>query len=76
MLGPSAAINHHHVQVVEDAGALVVAARAGDGSIEAVEATRGEHPFWLGLQWHPERLGDAAPYRALAAAAQRSFSNQ
>jgi putative glutamine amidotransferase len=78
ILGDSAAINHHHVQVVDDAGSLVVGARAVDGPVEAVEAPRDEHPFWLGLQWHPERLGDPAPYRALAAAvaAQRSFSNQ
>lgn len=75
-LGAIVQINHHHRQAVADAGALTVAGRAPDGVIEAIEAPRDEHPFWLGLQWHPERLGDAAPYRALAAAAQRSFSNQ
>ncbi len=77
VLGAIARIDHHHSQVVADPGALVTAARARDGVIEAIEAPRDAHPFWLGLQWHPERLGDAAPYRALAhAAAQRSFSNQ
>jgi len=62
------AANSLHRQVVERPG-LRVSGRAPDGTIEAVEAPGGEHPFWLGLQWHPELLEDPRPYAALARAA-------
>ncbi len=48
----------HHRQAVADPGSLRIAAVAPDGVIEAIDdATR---PFYLGVQWHPER-GDAGP---------------
>ena len=40
-------------QAVKQAGeGLNIAARATDGIIEAVEKTN--HPFCIGVQWHPE----------------------
>ena len=70
VLGPRTPINSFHRQVVAEVTApLRVSGRASDGVSEAVEAPRDAHPFWLGVQWHPELLGDARPYRALAAAA-------
>jgi len=42
----------HHQAVGKVAPGLVVSARARDGIIEAVESL--DHPFALGVQWHPE----------------------
>lgn len=62
--------NSYHRQVLDrPPGGLRVAGRAGDGVVEAVEAPAAVHPFWLGLQWHPELLGDGRPFAALARAA-------
>ena len=70
VLGAAPRANSLHRQAaVAVPDPLRVSARALDGTVEAVEAPAAEHPFWLGLQWHPELLGDGAPYRALAAAA-------
>jgi putative glutamine amidotransferase len=60
-------VNTLHHQVVRDAGDLVVTGRAADGTIEALEA--GDWPA-LGVQWHPEKMGDpgqAALFRFLVA---------
>jgi putative glutamine amidotransferase len=62
--------NSYHSQVVATVpDALVASATAPDGVVEAVEAPREAHPFWLGVQWHPEQLGDQRPFAALAEAA-------
>ena len=67
VLAGGAAPNSYHRQVVDRVSApLTASVRAADGVIEAVEAPRDAHPFWLGLQWHPELLGDGRPFRALA----------
>lgn len=65
------AANSFHRQVVERAPAgLVVSGRARvDGTVEALEADRAVHPFWLGVQWHPELRSDPRPFTALARAA-------
>jgi putative glutamine amidotransferase len=47
----------HHRQAVVNAGSLRVAATAPDGLIEAVRDER--RPFYVGVQWHPERTSDA-----------------
>jgi putative glutamine amidotransferase len=48
-------VNSMHHQAIKDvAPGLAVVARAPDGIIEAVEAP--DHPFALGVQWHPEEL--------------------
>ena len=44
----------HHQSVKDVASGLVVSARSPDGIVEAVEAP--QHPFTIGLQWHPEEL--------------------
>ncbi len=60
------AVNSSHHQSIERAGRNVsVAGRAPDGIVEAIEDTHA--PFWIGVQWHPERLRDG-PSRALFAA--------
>ncbi len=48
-------VNSLHHQGVESPGAgMRIAARAGDGLIEAIEDP--EQPFCVGVQWHPEKL--------------------
>lgn len=44
----------HHQSVSRVAPSLAVSAAAPDGIIEAIEAP--QHPFLLGVQWHPEFL--------------------
>ena len=46
---------------------LVVTARSGDGVVEAVELPG--HRFVVGVQWHPEEVGDLRLFEALVAAA-------
>jgi putative glutamine amidotransferase len=66
----------HHQAVAEPGEGLMVAARAGDGVIEAIEAEGGEiAPFLVGVQWHPETLDSAhrrVLYGALVEAAARA----
>ena len=50
---------HHQACLVPGQG-LVVAARAPDGVIEAVELP--DHLFAIGVQWHPEYLTDQSPH--------------
>ena len=51
-------VNSFHHQAVEEAGPhLVVAARALDGVI-AGAASNNDHQPIMGVQWHPEWLGD------------------
>jgi len=44
----------HHQSIKSIPSSFQVTAVAPDGVIEAIEASR--HPFWLGVQWHPEFL--------------------
>lgn len=46
----------HHQAVHKTAPGLKASAWAPDGVVEAVESEM--HPFWLGVQWHPEALTD------------------
>lgn len=57
----------HHQAVDRVGGEGVVAARAEDGVIEAVE-WGGPDRFAVGVQWHPERNQDSPESRALFAA--------
>jgi putative glutamine amidotransferase len=63
-------VHSHHRQAVTDPGSLSIVARAADGVIEAVRDDR--RPFYLGVQWHPERTRDdrlgAGLFRELVAA--------
>jgi len=49
----SGRVESHHRQAIEDPGRLRVVASSPDGVIEAIsDLTR---PYYLGVQWHPER---------------------
>ena len=52
-------ISWHHQAIDRVAPELRVVARASDGCIEAVECA--EHPWLLGVQWHPELSAAADP---------------
>jgi len=61
---PIAHVNSRHHQAVKDvAPGLEIAARAPDGVIEAIELP--DHPFALGVQWHPENLQAQPEMKAL-----------
>ena len=53
----------HHQAVHKLAPGLRLLARAPDGIVEAVEMT--DRPFFLGVQWHPERITDRPKQRDL-----------
>ena len=53
ILGESASVNSfHHQGILQPGTILTPTAYSPDGLIEAVEGK--EHPFLLGVQWHPE----------------------
>lgn len=56
----------HHQAIAEVAPGWRVGARAADGVIEAIE--RADRPFYLGVQWHPERMRGSEITRRLAGA--------
>lgn len=68
-------VQSHHRQALTDAGSLTVIGRSPDGVIEAVRDPR--KPFYLGVQWHPERTDDrrlgAALIEQLVAVAKRPY---
>jgi putative glutamine amidotransferase len=45
-------VSSHHQAIWQPASSLQVVAHAPDGTIEAVEMP--EHPWLVGVQWHPE----------------------
>jgi putative glutamine amidotransferase len=56
----SAMVNSFHHQAVHPvAPGFEVAARAGDGVVEAIE--KAESRFMVGVQWHPEALAGRSP---------------
>lgn len=58
----------HHHQVIDKLGAgLTATAWSDDGTVEAVELA--DHPFAVGVQWHPEITEDASLFVAFADAA-------
>ncbi|HVU79065.1 MAG TPA: gamma-glutamyl-gamma-aminobutyrate hydrolase family protein [Gaiellaceae bacterium] len=59
--------SHHHQGFGEVGDGLVVAARAPDGTVEALEAPARR--FTLGVLWHPEAAEDRALFEALVAEA-------
>jgi putative glutamine amidotransferase len=64
-------VNSHHNEAVKSLGeGLVISGTAPDGVIEAIEVPN--HPFALGVQWHPEfglTEADHALFTGLVAAA-------
>ena len=64
--GPAEVSSHHHQAVDRLGDALVATGWADDGVVEAIELA--DHPFAVGVQWHPEMTGgplDRALFRAL-----------
>ncbi len=59
--------SHHHQGYGELGSGLREAARAADGTVEALEAP--ERRFTLGVLWHPEEGADLALFEALVAEA-------
>jgi len=55
--------SYHHQAVDEVAPGLIVSALAKDGTIEAIEDQ--SKPFWLGVQWHPERTPEDVATQSL-----------
>lgn len=53
----------HHQAAAKAADGLIISAVASDGVIEALE--HPGHPFFLGVQWHPERYYDRAQDSAI-----------
>lgn len=53
--------SYHHQAALKPAKDLQVTGLSGDGIIEAMEFNKGVYPsFFLLIQWHPERMNDAA----------------
>ncbi|MCZ8521680.1 MULTISPECIES: gamma-glutamyl-gamma-aminobutyrate hydrolase family protein [Paenibacillus] len=50
----------HHQAIRQAAPGLTVTATSPDGVIEGVEL--GEHPFAVGVQWHPESMTASDPF--------------
>jgi putative glutamine amidotransferase len=70
LVGDHAPVKSHHHQGYGRIGeGLRAAARAEDGTVEAIEDP--ERRFALGVLWHPEEGEDAALFEALVAEARR-----
>jgi putative glutamine amidotransferase len=56
-------VNSSHHQAIENTGrGLMPVAWSPDGLTEATElADAGQHPFFIGVQWHPERMSTGNP---------------
>lgn len=67
LVGGSLTVTCHHHQSVRSHPGLEAVARAGDGTVEAVEAP-GDW-FCVGVQWHPETAADVGLVAGLVAAA-------
>jgi putative glutamine amidotransferase len=64
-------VSRHHQALAQVAPPWIVSAVDDEGLIEAVERT--DHPFALGVQWHPELAAEGSPqdklFRGLVGAA-------
>ncbi|MEV6527546.1 gamma-glutamyl-gamma-aminobutyrate hydrolase family protein [Longispora sp. NPDC051575] len=65
--GPTGNVNSYHHQGVADPGTLTATGWSEDGVIEVLEDPG--RAFRLGVQWHPEELGDGRLFEALVRAA-------
>jgi putative glutamine amidotransferase len=60
-------VNSSHHQAVRNVGrGLVVTAKAPDGIVEGLEDP--QHPFYVGVQWHPEDMAGEGSAEAIFAA--------
>ena len=56
LYGSSRRVNSLHHQTIDEVGeGLLATGRSEDGAVEALEAVGRP---WLGVQWHPEMMGD------------------
>ncbi|MGZ8830999.1 MAG: gamma-glutamyl-gamma-aminobutyrate hydrolase family protein, partial [Thermoanaerobaculia bacterium] len=71
-------VNSSHHQAIKKVGeGLNVTAKAPDGIVEGLEDPR--HPFYLGVQWHPEDMPGETSASALFGAfveAARRYAEQ
>lgn len=67
LLGPRVGVPCYHHQAVTEHPGYDAAARADDGTLEAIEDPAAR--FCVGVQWHPEASDDPRLFRALVAAA-------
>jgi putative glutamine amidotransferase len=68
LLGDEAVVQCSHHQAIDALGeSLLVSARSDDGVVEAVEVLG--RSFAVGVQWHPEELGDVRLFVGLVDAA-------
>jgi putative glutamine amidotransferase len=63
IFGATADVNSYHHQALDDPGTLKVSGWADDDVVEAVEDPAMR--FVVGVQWHPEEVGDVRPFAAL-----------
>lgn len=55
--------SNHHQGIQRIGTGLVPVARTDDGLIEAIEyENAADMPFFLGVQWHPERMDEQNPF--------------
>ena len=47
-------VNSRHLEYVNSGGLFKVVAKSDDGLVEAIE--NPNHPFQIGVQWHPESM--------------------
>jgi putative glutamine amidotransferase len=66
--------SHHHQGIGELGTGLEASGWAEDGVVEAIELEGGEHPFALGVLWHPEEEERSRVIGALVEAAQQKVS--
>jgi putative glutamine amidotransferase len=75
LLGDEAEVNSYHHQGIADPGRLVPTGWCvEDELIEAAE--HPDHPFAVGVQWHPEDMANPALFVALVTAASQSRSRR
>jgi putative glutamine amidotransferase len=53
----------HHQAVDEPGEGVIISARSPDGIIEGIEIP--DHPFAVGVQWHPEHAQETEPNRRI-----------
>ncbi|MCY7394671.1 MAG: gamma-glutamyl-gamma-aminobutyrate hydrolase family protein [Nocardioides sp.] len=74
LLGERLEVSCHHHQAVRSHPGFVPAARAGDGTLEAME-TPGDR-FCVAVQWHPETVADVGLLAGLVRAAATHASHR
>ena len=72
LVGDAMQVSCHHHQAVATHPGFAVAARAADGTLEAIEGDG--QTFRVGVQWHPESGDDHGLFAGLVAAAAQSPS--